>query len=110
MNDVLQILMDIRGGQLANRLNEKFNEVLDGVRETAGVGTLTLKLKISPSKLGKGGAVIETKIEHDLKTTRPELQIGAGVFFVTEDGTLTRDDPAQTALFEEAQSRAEVKK
>ena len=109
MTDLLQFILDMRSGQVAQDCNEKFNEVLTGVLETGAAGELTITLKIEPAKLGMGGCVLEVKASHKLKTKVPELEIGAAMFYVTKDGRLTRDDPAQTAMFAEPQPQ-EVKR
>jgi len=105
MTDLLQILLDMRNGAVAQDCNEKFNDVLRGVLETGGKGELTIKLFIKPSKMGMGGAVVEVETEHECKTKKPELAIGRSVFFVKEDGTLTRDDPQQTAMFNQEEAK-----
>jgi hypothetical protein len=99
MTDLLQVILDMRNGAVAADCNAKFNEVLTAVLETGGVGELNLKLKLKPSKLGMGGAVLEVEASHELKTKKPELQIGKAFFFVTKEGALTRDDPAQVEMF-----------
>lgn len=109
MTDFISLVMDMRSGAVAADLNAKLQEVLRAVLETAGKGELTVKFTITPSKLGMGGAVIEVETEHDIKIKRPELKVGKAVFFVTNEGDLTREDPAQTAMFEEGNGRREVK-
>jgi hypothetical protein len=106
MTDFVSLLVDMRNGQVASDINGKFNEVLSAVLETAGAGELTVKFKIKPAKLGMGGAVIEIETEHETKLKRPELKVGRAVFFVTKEGALTRDDPAQTAMFEASEAEA----
>ena len=101
MTDLLQFILDMRSGQVAQDCNEKFNKVLAAVLETGDPGELEIKLKIEPGKLGMGGCVLEVKASHKLKTKIPELDIGDAFFYVTKDGRLTRDDPAQTAMFAE---------
>lgn len=98
-NDVLQVLMDMRSGAVATDINSKFNEMILAVLETAGKGELTITIKAEPSKMGLGGAVLEVSTEHACKMKKPELAVGKSFFFVTRDGQLTRDDPAQTAMF-----------
>ncbi len=105
-NDLLAILLDMRSGQVAADCNQKFNDVLRAVLETGGKGELTIKLFVKPSKMGMGGTVVEVETTHECKMKRPELAIGRSVFFVTAEGQLTRDDPAQTAMF----MQEEVKK
>ena len=99
MTDLLQTLLDMRSGQVAADCNEKFNQVLQAVIDTGGKGKLTLELNIEPAKFGMGAAVLEVSIDHNIKLKKPELEIGNAVFFVTKEGTLTRDDPAQTQMF-----------
>jgi len=101
MNDVLSVLLDMRSGQVAQDCNNKFAEVLKAVLETGGKGELTIKLLIKPSKYAMGGAVVEVETVHECKTKKPELAIGKSTFFVRQDGTLTRTDPAQERMFEE---------
>lgn len=100
MNDLLNLLLDMRNGQVAADVNAKFNEVLQAVLETGGKGELTIKLFLKPSKLAMGGAVVEVETEHECKLKKPELAIGRSIFFVTQEGRLTRDDPSQTGMFE----------
>jgi hypothetical protein len=100
MTDLLQIMLDMRNGQVAADCNQKFNEVLKAVLDTGGKGDLTIKLSIRPAKMGMGGAVIEVETEHECKLKKPELQVGRSTFFVTKEGDLTREDPDQVAMFE----------
>lgn len=100
-NDILAVLLDMRNGQVAADVNTKFNEMLAAVIETGGKGKLTIDLHIAPSKMALGGAVVEVETHHECKMKKPELAIGKSTFFVTREGQLTRDDPAQVAMFEE---------
>lgn len=99
--DLLQVLLDMRSGQVAADCNTKFNDVLAAVLDTGGKGELTIKLKIEPSKMGMGGAVIEVETSHECKVKKPEFQIGRSFFFVSAEGKLTREDPQQTQMFEQ---------
>lgn len=99
-NDLLKVLMDMRSGAVAADINAKFNEMIASVLENRGKGELTITLKAEPSRFGKTGAVLEVQTEHSVKMKKPELSIGKSTFFVASDGRLTRDDPAQTAMFE----------
>jgi len=98
MTDLLQVLLDMRSGQVATDCNLKFNEVLKSVLDTGGKGELTIKLFIKPSKMAMGGAVIEVETEHECKMKKPELAVGRSFFFVTKDGDLHRGDPDQMAM------------
>lgn len=100
--DVLQFLLDMKNGRVASDVNDKFNEVLDAVIETGGKGELTVKLKVQPSRFATGGVVIEVEAVHECKLKKPELAMGKAVFFVTKEGTLTRNDPGQESMFSAA--------
>lgn len=100
-------MMDMRSGAVASDCNAKFNEVLKAVLDTGGKGELTIKLTVKPSKMGMGGAVIEVETAHECKVKKPEFDVGRSFFFVTRQGELTRDDPAQVDMFE--QQSIEVK-
>lgn len=105
MNDILAVLMDMRSGAVASDISSKFDEVVKAVLDTGGKGELTIKLFVKPSKMGMGGCVIEVEAEHECKLKKPELAIGRSVFFVTKDGKLTREDPNQTAMFAQEETR-----
>lgn len=97
--DFLHILLEMRNGAVANDIGAKFNEVLKAVCETAEKGELTIKITVKPSKLAMGGQVVEVETQHECKMKKPELGVGRSLFFVDKDGRLTRDDPAQTDMF-----------
>jgi hypothetical protein len=97
--DFIHLLLEMRNGAVASDCNRKFNELLDAVFETGAKGEFTVKVSVKPSKRAMGGAVIEVETEHECKTKKPELSVGRSLFFVTQDGRLTRDDPNQEAMF-----------
>lgn len=99
MADIVAILMEMRGGRVASELSDKFSAVVNGVLETGKAGQLTIKLKVAPKTMAVGGAVLEVSIQHETLSKIPEPKIGASAFFVTADQQLTRDDPAQEAMF-----------
>lgn len=101
MTDILRLLFDMRQGEVAIDIAKHFDEVKQAVLETRGKGKLTIELCLEPSKCAIGGAVLEIKTEHTCKVKKPELMVGSAHFFVTADGDLTREDPAQEAMFNE---------
>ena len=109
MTDLLQVILDMRSGQVAQDCNNKFNDVLSAVLDTGGKGELTIKILVEPSKFGMGRAVLEVQATHECKTKKPELAIGKSLFFVTRDGALTREDPEQTAMFDLESEKKEVR-
>lgn len=96
--DFINLLIELRDGQIAQDINEKFNEILAAVLRTAGKGKVTIEFLIEPAKMGTGGAVIEVGVEHDIKMKRPELRVGKAFLFVTPEGKLSRKNPDQIEM------------
>jgi hypothetical protein len=101
MSDFISTLMAMRGGEVALDCDRKFKELLSSVLETGKKGKLNLGVEIKPSKFAMGGAVIEVETNHTCEVKRPELSVGKSLFFVAQDGSLTRDDPAQLVMYRE---------
>ena len=87
-------LHELPGG-VAGDLAEALHALTDAVVLTSKAGALTLAITMKPAT--KGGAdMVVTKADVKLKapeSTRPE-----GMFFVTADGNLTRQNPASPTL------------
>lgn len=99
MTDIVSVLCEMRGGQVVSDVNVKFQDMLKAVLDTGGKGELTIKLKVNPSKMALGGAILEVECSHECKAKKPELPVGKSIFFVSSEGTLSRSDPAQDAMF-----------
>ena len=106
MSDFVSTLMTMRGGEVALDCNRKFHELLASVLETGKKGKLNLSIEIKPSKFAMGGAVIEVETEHSCEVKKPELSLGRTLFFISKDGDLTRDDPAQIAMYAEEEVKS----
>lgn len=107
--DVIQTLCDMRDGAVIQEINEKFNELLAAVIDTAQKGELTVTVKLEPAKMGVGGIVLEVSAEHKTKIKKPELAIGAAQFWVTREGALSRTNPAQDEMFADEQESKKEK-
>lgn len=99
--DFIAMLLDMQRGECAAAVNTKLQELVQAVRDTAGKGTITVKVDIKPAKLGMGGSVLQVVCDMDCTIKKPELKTGDTTFFLTDDGALTSDNPAQAELFEE---------
>lgn len=102
-SDIHQLLIEMRSGRVLQDINTKFNQVLAAVLDTGSKGKVTIELNIEPGRMGSGGAVLEVELSHNIKLKTPEHDIGKAVFFVNQEGILTREDPEQTALFNEVE-------
>lgn len=86
-------LQEQRGGILHSELSRELAGIVQAVNEHGKTGTLTLKIKISPSKID--GAV---EVEDEVAAKPPEAPRDAALFFSDDDGNLSRRDPRQPEL------------
>lgn len=99
--DVLSLLATQRDGDLVYELGKKVTEVIAAVRETALAGTVTLKLTIVPATRGDASKVL-VRDEVDGKIPKPERS--PSLFYTTEQGGLSRENPRQRSFREVAPS------
>lgn len=91
----LDLIADIRRGKVAADLTEELHALIAACVDTGKKGELLLRLTIEPDKNAPterfnvdGRVVAKTPV----RSQRPSL------FFVTDDGNLTRTDPRQEAF------------
>lgn len=85
-------LVALRYGTLHDELSEALNQLVTKCESTQRAGSLTLTLKIKPSKAGR------VEIIDDIKLTLPKEEKGSSIMFVTPEGNLQREDPRQMSL------------
>ena len=95
----LGLIQSFRRGELLDDGNQKLNELVEAIRTTGAGGDLTLKLKF---KLNKAG---QLEIQPELTIKKPTRALGMGIFFATDDGTLSRRDPHQMDIEDEIERR-----
>lgn len=105
MADIIGILGEVGRGYGLQEISAEFETVMDAVRQNGGSGELVIKLKIE----GKAwhphnNQLTEVGITHSISSKRPKRKVGASTFFVTRSGNLTRNNPDQAELFEDADS------
>lgn len=86
-------LREQRGGLTHSELSEALAEVAAAVREHQKAGSLTLTINIAPAKYD--GAV---EVSDTIKTKLPEADRHAGLFYPSDTGYLSRNDPRQPQL------------
>lgn len=108
MQNLLDVLTDMRDGAVLMDCNEKFSQMVAAVLDTGKGGEITLKIKVKPSKVSmkSNEGVIEVELEHAITAKVPELPVGKAIFFVTEDQRLSRSNPKQDELFREPKEKA----
>lgn len=82
-----------RGGNLHGELTEALADLVLAVSEHRAKGVLQLQIIITPNN---DGATVT--VSDKLKLTIPEGDRGAAIFFVDDDGNLTRQNPRQIEL------------
>lgn len=88
-----------RKGALHAELSEGLQEVVQAVMEQRKTGTVTLKLKVSPSN--DGSTVFVTD---DVKVDAPKADRGGSIMYPDRNGNLHRSDPNQLTIDRELKS------
>ena len=91
-NAFARLLQEQRAGDCLTDASEKLQDLILKVRERLGAGEIIIKLKLTPAAKG-----IIT-ITDDVTVKLPKEDKDATLFWTTEDGTLTRNDPDQPEL------------
>ncbi len=84
---------DQRGGALHGELTEALAELVLAVNEHRTKGVLQLQVVVVPNN---DGATVT--VSDKIKLTMPEGDRGAAIFFVDDDGNLSRQNPRQIEL------------
>jgi len=99
MADVLGVLAQIARGEALNEIGREFRDVVDDVRGNGGTGEITIKIKVQATGWDqRSGLLREVAVTHSVASKRPRRKLGNSTFFVTSDGDLSRNDPAQMEL------------
>ena len=88
------VLRDLARGRVHDELSDALWAVIGGVRETGKPGSITLKVSVKPMPKAEGMVIVADSVTVKV----PEGDRTESIFFVTRDGNLTREDPAQMQL------------
>lgn len=94
MRLITDILREIRKGRPVEEATTALADVVRAVDETGKEGSVTITLKIKPSK--HGGP--EKTLICEVKAKKPIAEIAPAVFFSDDDGDLFRVDPRQEEM------------
>jgi len=97
----LEFLQSYRRGELISEADDQFGEPMEAVKRTGGKGDLTIKL---PFKVNEAGQI---ECVPTVSCKKPRKPLGTGIYYVTDEGRLTRQDPTQDDLFDEVGARRE---
>lgn len=90
-----ETLIALKGGAVLGELSERLKTLIQAVRATEKGGSLQITLKVSPATSGTAEVVT---VEAVVKETVPKPSLGKTVFFTTDTGGLTRQNPDQLSL------------
>ncbi len=99
ISDILSTLAELDRGNFAINAGRKYLELTRAIQDVRGSGTLTIKLKVKPVGISQAtGKVNQFEIKPEISIDKPEHPLRPSLFFVSEDGRTTRDDPEQENL------------
>lgn len=100
MMPFIDIVRQTRKGAISEALNEALAQVNEAVNVTGKAGSVTLTLQVKPQKGSRVGATNQpVSLNFKVKTKLPEEELPEGIFFLTGDNDLVRNDPDQLQLF-----------
>lgn len=89
----VQYLYEIDDGRLVGELTQEMRDLVTEVRDQQKAGTITLTLKVEPTK-----APNTLIITDQVAVKPPKHTPGASIFYPDEEGYLHRKDPMQPEL------------
>ena len=92
-NTFIGVINNLRKGKLLTEVSEQLQALTQAVMEHRRPGKLTLTIKIAPQ--GDGDVVVLTD---DVEIKAPKTSPTGSVFYTTDDGLLSRDDPNQKEM------------
>lgn len=95
MRPFTDVLRDHRGGKLVEHLTAEFGDLLEAVNETGKAGTITLQLKVAPTK----GDEDTLQVTPNVKLSKPTKDLATAMFWQDGEGSLLREPPKGGALF-----------
>lgn len=90
--DIIRTLSNLRRGAFIQLVNEELSKLNRAMFETDGNGELQITLKFVCN--GEGQVTCKPRVKAKL----PIRDTGDGIFYLTVDGDLEREDPRQGAL------------
>ena len=98
MNHFEELLRELQNGETLSECGDALKELIESVRLTGKVGTLTLVLKAKPSKSSDENVRVVSIID-EVKLKKPAFDRGETIFYADQSNTLMRSDPRQKEMF-----------
>ena len=90
----LDYLREHRSGASHDMATEQFQALVGAVAAEGKAGTLTITVSVRPSDVGRNAVMVDMKVA----AKPPKAKDPASIWFVTPEGNLEREDPAQQRL------------
>lgn len=99
VTDIVGTLVNLNRGNFVIEAGRKLTELTEACARTRKKGVLTIKLEVLPTGINqRTGRVNQFELDPEVSIKKPELSQPSSIFFFTENGTLTRDDPDQMEM------------
>lgn len=92
---VAEVLLNLNGGGTLEEIQHAIHTVTKAVQETGNNGSITIKLSVARNGDGSSGQIA---IKDQVSVSMPKVAKPVSLFFVKDDGGLTRQNPLQGAL------------
>jgi len=99
--DIISIIGELNNGKYVLECGRLLKELTESVKRNNKGGKMTILLEVKPEGYDETGAVNQVRIYPSVTLKEPQPSQGSSLFFLTDSGILTRDDPAQLAMFAE---------
>lgn len=94
MHPITKVIGDYNEGKFADEVTEALHRLIGDCTATGKKGALVLKIELKPAK----GATPALLLAMDYVDKSPDFDRPAEYMFVTDNGSLTRDNPRQRTL------------
>jgi hypothetical protein len=92
---LMEVLGEIRGGAAINDAAKDFLDLCQRVRDVGKPGELTIKIKVNPDK---NDPDVYEVVPDAYISKMPRKPRAKGLFYMTTDGRLVREDPKQAKM------------
>jgi hypothetical protein len=90
-----EFLQQQRRGLLHGELSDGLHDLLQAVKDTGKAGSLTFQIKVKPAAKGNAEQVLISDL---VSVKKPAVERPESIFFLDDNGNLTRQDPRQQEL------------
>lgn len=95
----LEFIQSFRRGELLSEGDDKLKELIAAIRMTGTKGSMTIELPFAINKAG------QLECQPAVKIKKPVRSMGTGIYYMTDDGELTRRDPNQLDMMDQFEAR-----